>query len=159
MGKKKKKTKQTNQLNNRTKNHWSLSLWTNNLLSEVRWNKVLTQRYLWKNFLWDRFVRYVLLKATKMSAATNSVLSAFSNGGHSLEHPRREFVHTKNECSPILRLSPQHWVLVPVREVTWWSISYLKHDLAWHCLYFFSSETPTGISRSLTPEEAEFLPI
>lgn len=69
----------------------------------------------------------------------------------------REFIHTMAWCSPILCLSPQHWVLIPVREGTGWSISSLRHNLAWPCLYFPSSKTPTDISRSLIPEEAEFL--
>lgn len=142
--KQKRKTKQTNQPA-KQKNPWSLSLRINNLLSEVRWNKVLTQRYLLKNFLWGRFVRYVQLKAPKMSAAMNSVFPAFSSDGHSLGCARREFIHTKDECSPSSCLSPQHWVVIPAREVTRGSVSCLKHDLAWHCLYVFSSKTPTDI--------------
>lgn len=90
-------------------------------------------------------MRYVQLKAPKMSAAMNSVFPAFSSDGHSLGCARREFIHTKDECSPSSCLSPQHWVVIPAREVTRGSVSCLKHDLAWHCLYVFSSKTPTDI--------------
>lgn len=102
--------------------------------------------------------KYVLMTATRRAATTNCVLP--------VSHPVMgtvwdvlwgELIHTMAARSPRLCLSSQHWVSIPARESTGQGVSYLRHDLAWHCLYLSLNKALTNINKSLIPEEAEFL--
>lgn len=96
-------------------------------------------------------LQILLSQASEMAADTISALLMPSSDGYSLGCGG-------NLSTPHLgAVTTYAWVLIPVREGTEWSISYLRHHLAWHFLYFPSSKIPIDISRSLIPGEAEFL--
>lgn len=70
-----------------------------------------------KIFLWGRFARYVLLRATKTTAATNSVLPVWPSDGHSLgravegTYPHHGWVQTQfMSFSTALGADSCHWM-------------------------------------------------
>lgn len=98
------------------------------------------------------------MTATRRAATTNCVLPvSYPVMGTVWDVLWGELIHTMAARSPKLCLSSQHWVSIPARESTGQGVSYLRHDLAWHCLYLSLNKALTNINKSLIPEEAEFL--